>query len=118
MRREKRITLRRKRRQMRVRNRVRGDAQYPRLSVYRSHKHIYAQLIDDESKRTLCAASSKRICGSYGGRVEHARQVGAELAEQALSLDVKRVRFDRGPYRYHGRVRALAEAAREKGLEF
>ena len=103
---------------MRVRNSVRGDAERPRLSVFRSHKHIYAQLIDDEGKRTLCSASSKKICGAYGGRVEHAREVGAELAAQALALEVKKVRFDRGPYRFHGRVRALADAAREKGLVF
>ena len=103
---------------MRVRNGVRGDVDRPRLSVFRSHKHIYAQLIDDEGKRTLCAASSKKICGTYGGRVEHARQVGADLAEQAIALSVKKVRFDRGPYRFHGRIRALADAAREKGLVF
>jgi len=114
----KRIQARRQRRAYRVRNRVRGDAARPRLSVFRSHKHIYAQLIDDESGRTLCASDSRRVCGPYGGTVDHAKKVGADLAEKAQALSIRSVRFDRGPYRFHGRVRALADAAREKGLEF
>jgi large subunit ribosomal protein L18 len=100
-----------------VRKRVRGDAARPRLSVFRSHKHIYAQLIDDAVGRTLCAASS-RVEKGYGGTVAHATKVGAELAEKAKALNITRARFDRGHYRFHGRVKALAEAARKNGLEF
>jgi len=103
---------------MRVRKSIRGDAQRPRLSVHRSHKHIYVQLIDDAVGRTLCASSSRTVCGKYGGGVAHAKQVGEDLAQRALALNIKQVRFDRGPYRFHGRVKALAEAAREKGLVF
>ena len=103
---------------MRVRKRVRGDAERPRLSVFRSHKHIYAQIIDDADGKTLCASSSRKICGSYGGTLEHAKQVGEDLGARAAKLDIKGVRFDRGPYRFHGRVRALADAVRAKGLEF
>ncbi len=118
MNREKKLSKRRNRRVMRVRKRVRGDAARPRLSVRRSHKHIYAQLIDDETGRTLCAASSRVVCGKYGGTREHAKQVGADLAGKAQGLKIKQVRFDRGRYRFHGRVQALADGAREKGLEF
>ena len=114
----KRIQERRQRRAFRVRNRVRGDGARPRLTVFRSNTHIYAQLIDDESGRTLCASDSRRICGAYGGTVDHAKQVGTDLAGKAQELSITKVRFDRGPYRFHGRVRALADAAREKGLEF
>ena len=110
--------LRRKRRKTGIRKGVFGSPAKPRLSVYRSSKHIYAQLIDDESGRTLCASDSRRICGTYGGTVDHAKQVGTDLAGKAQDLSITKVRFDRGPYRFHGRVRALADAAREKGLEF
>ena len=118
MNREKKIGKQRKRRRMRVRKRLRGDAERPRLSVFRSHKHIYAQIIDDAGARTLCASSSRKICGAYGGTVAHAKQVGEDLGAQAAKLEIKGVRFDRGPYRFHGRVRALADAVSEKGLEF
>ena len=118
MERQKRITLQRRRRQMRVRKRVRGDSTRPRLSVYRSNRHIYAQLIDDETGRTLCASSSRQVCGTYGGTTSHAEQVGNDLADKALGLEIKQVRFDRGPFKFHGRVKALAEAARAGGLEF
>ena len=118
MNRQKKFAKQRQRRTYRVRKRVRGDAGQPRLSVFRSHKHIYAQVIDDEQGKTLCASSSRTICGAYGGTVEHAKQVGADVAGKALEAGIKRVNFDRGPYRYHGRVKAVAEAAREKGLEF
>ena len=118
MRRVKRIKLKRLRRKRRVRRTLRGNSTRPRLTVHRSNKHIYAQLIDDEAGRTLCAASSRTVCGAYGGTVEHAGQVGAALAEAALGMDVKQIKFDRGPYKYHGRIKALADAAREKGLEF
>jgi large subunit ribosomal protein L18 len=118
MNRQKSLNLTRERRMYRVRNRVRGNAERPRLSVFRSHRHIYVQIIDDEQGRTLCASSSRKICGAYGGTVAHAKQVGEDLAAQALGLNIRKVRFDRGPYKFHGRVRALADAAREKGLEF
>ncbi|MHC4549196.1 MAG: 50S ribosomal protein L18 [Planctomycetota bacterium] len=118
MNREKRISKQRRRRAMRVRKRVRGEAERPRLTIFRSHKHIYAQLVDDAGGRTLCASSSRVVCGQYGGTVEHAGKVGSDLAERAAALEIKKVRFDRGPYRFHGRVRALADSAREKGLEF
>lgn len=118
MRRQRLIRERRERRALRVRKRLRGDAERPRLSVFRSHRHIYAQLIDDGVGKTLCASSSRVICGEYGGTVEHAGKVGADLAEKAKALSITKVRFDRGRYRFHGRVKALAEAARKSGLEF
>ncbi len=118
MNREKKLGKQRKRRRMRVRKRLRGDEERPRLSVFRSHKHIYAQIIDDAAGKTLCASSSRKICGSYGGSVAHAKQVGEDLVARATKLKIKRVRFDRGPYRFHGRIRALAETVRAKGLEF
>jgi len=118
MKREKKIQTQRTRRALRIRKRLRGDAARPRLSVFRSHRHIYAQLVDDALGKTLCAASSRVVCGPYGGTVEHAKKVGVDIAEKAKALEITKVRFDRGRYRYHGRVRALADAAREKGLEF
>ncbi len=118
MQRNKRLRLSRRRRTMRVRKPVRGDASRPRLSVFRSNKHIYAQLIDDEVGRTLCASDSRQVCGARGGTAEHAGKVGDDLAGKALKLKIKQVRFDRGAYRYHGRVKAIADAARKKGLEF
>jgi large subunit ribosomal protein L18 len=118
MNRQKSLAGQRRRRALRVRKRVRGDGEAPRLTVFRSHKHIYAQIIDDGAGRTLCASSSRVVCGGYGGTVAHAKQVGADLAGKAQSLQIKRIRFDRGPYRFHGRVRALAEAMREKGMVF
>ncbi|MCK6459968.1 MAG: 50S ribosomal protein L18 [Planctomycetes bacterium] len=118
MRRERLIREQRERRALRVRKRLRGDAERPRLSVFRSHRHIYAQLIDDGTGRTLCASSSRVVCGAYGGTVEHAGKVGTDLAEKAKALAITKARFDRGRYRFHGRVKALAEAARKSGLEF
>jgi large subunit ribosomal protein L18 len=115
---QKKNQARRQRRAWRVRKRVRGVADRPRLTVFRSGKHIYAQLIDDATASTLCASSSRQVCGEYGGTVAHAKLVGADIATKALALNIRRVCFDRGRYRYHGRVRALADAAREKGLEF
>lgn len=112
------VRERRERRAMRVRKRVRGDAARPRLSVFRSHRHIYAQLIDDAVGRTLCASSSRVVCGEYGGTVAHAQKVGSDLAEKAKALSIGKIRFDRGHYRFHGRIKALAEAARKGGLEF
>ncbi|MCL6548104.1 MAG: 50S ribosomal protein L18 [Alicyclobacillus sp.] len=114
--------LARKRRHARVRKRVHGTPERPRLNVYRSNKHIYAQVIDDLSGRTLVSASTvdKELAGSLasGSTVEAARKVGELVAKRALEKGLKAVVFDRGGYLYHGRVQALAEAAREAGLEF
>ncbi|HEV3144231.1 MAG TPA: 50S ribosomal protein L18 [Gemmataceae bacterium] len=119
---QKRIQERRERRKFRVRNKVRGTSERPRLSVFRSSKHIYAQLIDDLSGQTLAAASS---CGKdvakevpYGGNVKAAKAVGKKLADAAKAKGISKAAFDRGSYRYHGRVKALADAARESGLQF
>ena len=106
----------------RVRERVRGTAERPRLSVFRSLKHIYVQVIDDISGRTLASASSRdpqlRAQVAYGGNVAAAKAVGKVLAERARAAGVTQVVFDRGGYQYHGRVKALADAAREAGLKF
>ena len=112
----------RKRKHVRVRKKISGTAECPRLCVYRSNAHIYAQIIDDESQTTLCSASTldKDVKGSVsvGSNIEAAKAVGKLIAERAAAKDIKVVVFDRGGYLYHGRVQALAEAAREAGLEF
>jgi large subunit ribosomal protein L18 len=105
------------RRHNRVRRRVVGTGERPRLAVFRSNRHIYAQIIDDTAGRTLAAATSMALPGE-GGKREDAKRVGAELARRARQAGVTAVVFDRGGYRYHGRVQALAEAAREGGLDF
>jgi large subunit ribosomal protein L18 len=120
---QKRIANQRQRRQYRVRNKVRRSATgRPRLSVFRSNSHIYAQIIDDEAGRTLVAASTLesdvRGTGKTGGNKQAATEVGELIARRALEQGIKQVAFDRGLYRYHGRVAALAEAARQGGLEF
>jgi large subunit ribosomal protein L18 len=104
----------------RIRHKVRGTGERPRLAVFRSLKHIYAQLIDDTEGRTLVAASSaeKSAGTASGGNVAGARLIGKVIAERAKEHGIKRVVFDRGGYIYHGRVKALADAAREAGLEF
>ncbi len=106
-------------RHRRVRAKVSGTPERPRLNVFRSEKNIYAQIIDDTVGRTLCAASSveKGFDGS-GANKEGARKVGKLIAERALAAGIKTVAFDRGGYVYHGRVAELAEGAREGGLEF
>ncbi|HEX5470269.1 MAG TPA: 50S ribosomal protein L18 [Lacipirellulaceae bacterium] len=112
----------RTRRAFRVRKRIRGTPERPRLSVVRSHKHISAQLIDDLAGKTVAAASSqdKQLSGKLksGGNRDAAQAVGKAIAERAIATGVKAVAFDRGPYRYHGRVADLANAAREAGLSF
>ncbi|PZN13392.1 MAG: 50S ribosomal protein L18 [Bacillota bacterium] len=113
----------RQRRHRRVRKKVHGTAERPRLNVFRSLKHIYAQVIDDDAGVTLVAASTvepelREAVGGYGGNVQAAQVVGRVIAERALAKGIERVVFDRGGYRYHGRVKALAEAAREAGLKF
>ena len=99
-----------------------GTPDRPRLSVFRSHKHIYAQLIDDIAGKTLCSAGTKNREISeqvkHGGDVKAAEAVGATLAQRAIMQGFKKIIFDRGPYKYHGRVKALADSARKAGLEF
>jgi large subunit ribosomal protein L18 len=114
---QSRDALRRKRHE-RMRLRLAGSAERPRLSVFRSAKYIYAQVIDDGSGRTLAAASSREgdLRGD-GGKVDQARAVGKALAERARAAGVTSVVLDRGGYQYHGRVRSLAEGAREGGLD-
>ncbi|HGY10712.1 MAG TPA: 50S ribosomal protein L18 [Oceanithermus profundus] len=104
------------RRKFRTRKRVKRSGR-PRLTVYRSLSHIYAQIIDDEAGQTLVASSTLAL-GVKGNKTEAAKQVGADLAKKAVEKGIKQVVFDRGAYKYHGRVKALAEAAREAGLEF
>ena len=112
----------RERRAFRVRKRTRGTSERPRLCVARSHKHISVQVIDDETGKTLASASSldKGLAGNFknGGNATAAQAVGKAIAERAIAAGIKAVCFDRGPFRYHGRVAALANAAREGGLSF
>lgn len=100
-----------------IRAKISGVADKPRLSVFRSNTGIYAQIIDDVKGHTLAAASSKEL-GLVNGNVDNAKQVGAKLAEKALAAGVSTVVFDRNGYLYHGRVKAVAEGAREGGLKF
>ena len=102
----------------RIRRKVRGSTARPRLAVYRSINHIYAQVIDDERGQTLVSASTteKDLRGATGGNVEAAQRVGRAIAERALASGIDQVVFDRGGYLYHGRVKALTDAAREGGL--
>jgi large subunit ribosomal protein L18 len=112
----------RRRRHQRIRKKVFGSPERPRLAVFRSHAHIYAQVVDDAHGHTLVAASTLEpdLRGAVAGlpKTEQARRVGALVAERARAKGVQRVVFDRGGYLYHGRVKALADAAREAGLEF
>lgn len=106
----------RERRHSRVREKIRGTAARPRLAVFRSLTHIYAQLVDDDAGRTLAAASSKEA-KDKDKRIESAKTVGALLADRAKQKGVTEVVFDRGGYRYHGRVKALADGVREAGVK-
>ncbi|ORJ63080.1 50S ribosomal protein L18 [Geothermobacter hydrogeniphilus] len=109
-------------RQVRVRNKVRGTAERPRLSVFRSARHIYVQVIDDVNNRTLVSASTvNKDVGAElqgTGNVDAAKAVGVAIAKRAIAQDIKQVVFDRNGFLYHGRVKALADAAREAGLSF
>ncbi len=100
----------------RIRRKLAGTAERPRLNVYRSLNHIYAQVIDDQTGVTLASASTIKM--KSGGNVAAAKEIGKTIAERAREKGVKQVVFDRGGYLYHGRVKALADAAREAGLEF
>src|SRR5580700_2469032 len=102
----------------RIRRRVQGTEARPRLAVFRSVKHIYAQVIDDTKGHTVVAASSNEKDSTTGGNVAGAKAIGKLIAERAKDKGIKAVVFDRGGYLYHGRVKALADAAREAGLDF
>ena len=108
----------RQRRHARIRRKVSGTASCPRLNVFRSNAHIHAQIIDDVNGKTLVSANSVEMKLTNGGNIEGAKEVGKKIAERALEKGIKEVVFDRGGYVYHGRVQALADAAREAGLEF
>ncbi|MFM7074988.1 MAG: 50S ribosomal protein L18 [Planctomycetaceae bacterium] len=116
------IRRQRMRRRFRVRRSIRGTAERPRLAVFRTHKHIYAQIIDDAAGRTLVAASTMdkqlRDAVGFGGNKQAAEAIGKAVAERARAAGITKVCFDRGAFRYHGRVAALADAARAAGLEF
>jgi large subunit ribosomal protein L18 len=119
---EQRIAKQRQNRRFRVRNRLRQTAGRPRLTVFRSNKHMYAQIVDDQAGATRVAASTAEVeirgDAKAGGNKAAATKVGQMLAARALERGIKQVVFDRAQYRYHGRVAALAEAARAAGLEF
>ena len=112
------VEQKRRRRHRRVRGKVHGSAARPRLCVFRSSKGIYAQVIDDDAGRTLAAASTLVLDTSSGTKSERAAEVGKLVAQRAREAGVEKVVFDRGGYLYHGRVKALADGAREGGLEF
>ena len=102
----------------RIRRRVRGNSERPRLAIFRSLNHIYAQVIDDERAVTIASASTveKDLRGGTGGNIEAAQRVGRAIAERAIAAGVEQVVFDRGGFRFHGRIKALTDAAREAGL--
>jgi len=112
----------RQRRHLRIRKRLQGTGEKPRLSVYKSLNNIYAQLVDDVAGKTLLAASTLekdiRSAVKHGGNLDAAKKVGASLAQKALNKKITNVVFDRAGYRYHGCIKALADAAREQGLKF
>ena len=102
----------------RIRQKLSGTAERPRLNVYRSLNHIYAQVVDDRKGETIVSASTLALKAKTGGNVAAAKEIGKVIAERAVEKGIKRVVFDRGGYLYHGRIKALADAAREAGLEF
>lgn len=111
--------LRKEKREKRTRAKIKGTVNRPRLSVFRSNKFIYAQLIDDEKKQTILGVSEKNIEKRIqGSKIDRAKALGIFLGKRALAKKIKKVVFDRGCYKYHGRVKALAEGAREGGLIF
>jgi large subunit ribosomal protein L18 len=102
----------------RIRQKLSGTTERPRLNVYRSLNHIYAQVIDDQKGETLVSASTLALKLKTGGNVASAKEIGKAIAEKAVEKGIKKVVFDRGGFLYHGRIKAVAEAAREAGLEF
>lgn len=113
---KKNIAIRKKRRTFRVRNKFKSRELKPRIAVFRSLKHIYAQIIDDKEHKTLLSGSSHSLSGLSGK--EAAKQIGLELGKKAVEANIKDVFFDRGKFLYHGRIQALAEGLREGGLNF
>jgi large subunit ribosomal protein L18 len=111
-------SARRDRIKMRIRKKISGSAELPRISVFRSNSQIYAQIIDDVAGKTLAAASSLELGKNKATKTDAATQVGKALAEKAMAAGISNVVFDRGGYLFHGRVKALAEGAREGGLKF
>ena len=105
-------------RHKRVRKNISGTSEMPRLNVFRSNSQIYAQIMNDETGTTLASSSSVQLKIKNGGNIEGAKLVGADIAKKAKEANISKVVFDRGGYQYHGRVEALADAARENGLEF
>jgi large subunit ribosomal protein L18 len=105
-------------RQTRTRAKIKGTADRPRLSVYRSNRFMYAQLIDDVAGKTIIGVSEKHLKDTVAGKIAKAKALGTLLAKKAIEKKVKKVIFDRGSYSYHGRVSGIAEGAREGGLEF
>ena len=107
---------RRKTRHFKIRKKVYGQSLWPRLTIFRSNRYIWAQIIDDEAGKTLTAESDKKI--KSGTKIEKAKETGTNLAKKAIKKEIKKVVFDRSGYKYHGRVKALADGAREGGLSF
>ncbi|MCX6745033.1 MAG: 50S ribosomal protein L18 [Candidatus Parcubacteria bacterium] len=105
-------------RKARIRQRIKGDAKCPRFNVYRSLQHIYAQLIDDQSGKTLVCASDLELKAKKGKKLDKAKEVGKLIAQKAVAKKISRVVFDRGGFKFHGRVKAVADGAREGGLKF
>jgi len=106
------------RRHIRIRAKVKGTEKCPRLSVFRSNKYIYAQLIDDLSGKTLVSVSDIKMNKNKLNKIEKAKEIGSLLAKKAIAQKIKKIIFDRGGYKYHGRIKAVAEEAREGGLSF
>jgi large subunit ribosomal protein L18 len=113
-----RIAARRTRRTHRVRKSIRGTAEKPRITVHRTHLHVYAQMVDDDAGRTICEASSASLKMKYGGNVAAAKAVGEALGKKAREVGVQAACFDRGRFKYHGRIKALADAVRAAGVKF
>jgi len=105
-------------RQIRTRSKIRGTETRPRLSVYKSNRSMYAQLIDDVARKTIVGASEKELKEKLAGKIARAKAVGILLAKKAIDKKIKKVVFDRGSYAYHGRISGIAQGAREGGLEF
>lgn len=114
----KKLNEQKKRRAARIRTRIRGTAERPRLTVFRSNQFIYVQIIDDASGKTIISASTRSAKGKAAKKTEHAFKLGETVGEKAKSAGVKNVVFDKGRYSYHGRIKAVAEGARKSGLNF
>ena len=113
------IKLKRKQRRVkRIRSKILAKSNMPRLTVFRSNKHIYAQIIDDKKGTTVASVNEKEIDNSKLNKTQKAEEVGRAIAKKALGKKIKKIVFDKGPYRYHGRVKALADGARSEGLVF